>query len=50
LYINIQNILAHYSFGSEMYFKEKTTNNLKFVKIRISVWECKLNCANEDWL
>jgi hypothetical protein len=44
---SLQNILAHYSFGSVMYFEEK---QLKIVKIRITVRECKLTCVNTYWL
>jgi len=47
LHSSLQNILAHYCFGSIMYIKEKGT---KIVKIRISVRKCKVRSVNNDWL
>jgi hypothetical protein len=47
VYSSLQNILAHYCFGSARYFEKQ---QIKTVKIRITVREGKLRCVNKDWL
>jgi hypothetical protein len=46
-YSSLQNILAHYCFGSVRYFEGETA---EVVKIRITQRECKLSRVSKDWL